>query len=155
MTRNDLFIIWISLDVTSLLMPVLIYLLRLIAINQYQLPMHRILVITLICIGFEIQDSWAMVPIIPYPSGPVQNPNPMTSSMWVQPPFCQLGPHRPNYGKCLAYVPSFTYNATEGTYFGSIVYWIENEWNFQFSANLFRRQKGKKNLDIRGKGDQK
>ena len=50
--------------------------------------MHKILFITIILIGFEIQDNWAMVPsipnpLIPNPLGadlPVLHPNPMKSS---------------------------------------------------------------------------
>ena len=86
--------------------------------------MHKILLITIILIGFEIQDNWAMVPsipnpLIPNPLGadlPVLNPNPMKSSMWIQPPFCQQGPVHSSMGvlSCLAYMPMFTYNATEG-----------------------------------------
>ena len=81
--------------------------------------MHKILLITIILIGFEIQDNWAMVPSIPNPLIPnplgadllVLNPNPMKSSMWIQPPFCQQGPGS-NY--CQGYFQMFTYNATEG-----------------------------------------
>ena len=81
--------------------------------------MHKILLITIILVGFEIQDNWAMVPSIPNPlisnllgpDLPVMNPNPMKSSMWIQPPFCQQGPGPNN---CFGYFPMFTYNATEG-----------------------------------------
>ena len=94
------------------------------AINQYQVTMHKILLITIILIGFEIQDTWAMVPSIPnplipnllVPALPVLNPNPMKGSMWIQPPFCQQGPMRePVFFHCWAYNPMFTYNTTEGT----------------------------------------
>ena len=81
--------------------------------------MHKILFITTILIGFEIQDNWAMVPSIPNPlipnllgpDLPALNPNPMKSSMWIQPPFCQQGP---GSSFCMADMPMFTYNATEG-----------------------------------------
>ena len=81
--------------------------------------MHKILLITIILIGFEIQDNWAMVPsipnpLIPNPLGadlPVLNPNSMKSSMWIQPPFCQQGP---GSNHCYGGFPMFTYNATEG-----------------------------------------
>ena len=76
--------------------------------------MHKILLITIILVGFEIQDNWAIDPLISNllgPDLPVMNPNPMKSSMWIQPPFCQQGPGPNN---CFGYFPMFTYNATEG-----------------------------------------
>ena len=63
----------------------------------------------------EPEDDFNLVPSIPDISGRARSP-PVISSTWVQPSLCQQGPMRePVFGYCLAIIPMFTFNVTEGT----------------------------------------
>ena len=55
---------------------------------------------------------------------------PTLSSMWIQPPLCQQGPMQADFQRmCMAYMPKFTYNETEGTLaaemFGVGDFWLK------------------------------